>query len=321
MSLRDLFREVGIPFTTEGKNCKPGWLNTRCPHCGDTSNHLGVNIESGACHCWRCGGHDTVRTLCRLLHISRQEVQVLLKRHGKSRSRRTNQAQEPEVAISPRDRQTSITFPSDTSQDLYALHIKYLEKRGFDVDELISEWQIHGTGPCAYVESEDKLIDYRYRILIPIFWGGQIVSYQTRDVTSKTSMRYLACPRSKEVIHHKHILYRHPSIWENKGWGICVEGITDVWKLGRNAFATFGVQYTQEQVRAMTSCFSRVFILYDGERVAQMQARKLLGDLAFAGVHVTKLQPNKLKQFGVNDPGELNLEQAEELNAQIERMI
>jgi hypothetical protein len=114
-------------------------------------------------------------------------------------------------------------------------HRKYLEKRGFDPDEIIQTWNIVGTGPVSLL---DKL-NYSHRIVIPIIWDGHEVSFTTRDITDKSEFRYITCPMERELIHHKHILYGKQSKWGETG--ICVEGPTDVWRMRENSFCTFGI--------------------------------------------------------------------------------
>src|SRR5690606_34062072 len=130
-------------------------------------------------------------------------------------------------------RKKKFRFPSDIGP-LQTPHKKYLIKRNFDPDELVSLWGIQSTSPFSSLSIENGKIQYKYRILIPILWEGRPVTFQARDYTGKQSIKYLACPEEREIIHHKHILYGHPSLWENRR-GVLVEGVFDVWRLGINA--------------------------------------------------------------------------------------
>jgi hypothetical protein len=152
-------------------------------------------------------------------------------------------------------------------------HREYLEGRGFDPDAVEREWGVLGTGPASYLDG----IDYRFRLLIPVRWGGAEVSFQTRDVTGRSDRKYLACPAGREVKHHKHVLYGRQECWGETG--IIVEGVTDVWRLGPRACGTFGIGYAAEQVLAIAKNFRRVAIVFDAERQAQAQARRLAAQL------------------------------------------
>jgi hypothetical protein len=186
-------------------------------------------------------------------------------------------------------------------------HRKYLEKRGFDPDWLTDEYKIMGTGPAAKLGN----IDFRFRILTPIYWEGKLVSFQTRDVTGKSGLKYITCPRKREIIHHKHIIYSCPTqlFWE---WGIAVEGKFDVWRFGHPAFATFGIEYTREQVRVIAGLFKMVFTAFDPDPQAQRKAEELRGELRFRGVecHNIKLPV---------DPGDLPQDEADYIVKQLMR--
>lgn len=196
-------------------------------------------------------------------------------------------------------------FPSEITE-LQSQHKKYLRNRGFRPNELVQNWNIKGTSPTSRLDG----IDYKYRILIPIPWEGKDVTFQARDYTGKQSIKYLACPEEREAIHHKHILYGHPSLWEKRR-GILVEGVFDVWRLRLSACCTFGTGYTDEQVRVMVQLFDELYILFDPEPIAQKRAMGLQQELAFWGVKAHLLTDY---ETGIlTDPGDMTQEQADTL--------
>jgi DNA primase len=134
------------------------------------------------------------------------------------------------------------------------------------------------------------------------------VSFQSRDYTGKNDMRYLACPMKIEQVHHKHILYRKKGAHNEVG--ICVEGITDVWRFVDNAFATFGIAYTPAQVRVISKLYKRVVTLFDPEPQAQSQAIKLGAELTFRGVEVENISL-------ATDPAEMSQADADYLKKQL----
>ena len=157
-----------------------------------------------------------------------------------------------------------------------------------------------------------KIINFKQRLVIPIYWNGRIVSFQTRDITDRSGVKYIACPKYREIIHHKHILYVNPINWEimKGGRGVVVEGVTDVWKLGDFSIATFGIKYKMEQVRILAKHLKEIVIIYDFENQAQQQADVLIKQLEFRGVQVAK---EKIE----NDPGSLSYDDAKHLMKQI----
>lgn len=290
MNAEKLFRNYGIIYVTEGhKHAREGWVNCACPFCtGNPGFHLGWNTEDEYFYCWRCGWHPPARTISALLKIPESEAFVLLQQYG------VNKTKIKKVKIS-----VPFKTPSGLTE-LSTMHRKYLEKRNFDPDKITNLWKIQGTGPVSKLDK----IDYRFRIFIPYFWNGEMVTFDTRDITNKQTARYKACPETVEKIHRKSILYGNQEHWGEVG--ICVEGATDVWRLGTNACAVSGIQFTREQVRVLSQTFKHIVIIFDEEPQAQAQAKKLVAELRFRGVFAENV---KIK----GDPASLSQNEADNL--------
>lgn len=54
--------------------------------------------------------------------------------------------------------------------------------------------------------------------------------------------------------------------------------------MAQKHFATLGIQFTLEQVPKISNIFKKVAVIYDNDREAQNQARKLASELKFRGV-------------------------------------
>lgn len=270
MRLPELLDAVNVHWQTEGhKHCRPGWLNTACPFCtGNPGLHLGWNLEKEFFRCWRCGFHPTIETLSRLSGRSRSQIIELVREYGgRSKIKFRKETRVP--------RTKAFKFPTGTGP-LKKQHIDYLEKRGFDAGRLVSEWGLLSTGPISVLDK----IDYKNRIVIPIDWDGRTVSFQGRSI-GKAEPRYKACPQDRELIQHQTILYGRQAMWGKTG--ICVEGVTDVWRLGPNAaFAVFGIEFSLSQIRQIATSFDRVIVLFDDDPQAQVQAKKLAAALRFS---------------------------------------
>jgi hypothetical protein len=294
MDVIQLYNDYGIPYQTEGhKHCRPGWVNTECPFCiGNPGLHLGATLDGKVFYCWRCGIHFPDESISKLLKINLQEARKLIYEYA-------GISFVPTKPITRKIRAKAFKLPSNTDT-LTASHEQYLIKRKFNPSVLKEEWNLSSTGPVSLLDS----IDYGHRIIIPIYWEDKQVTFQTRDVTNRHPLKYMACPKDRELIHHKHILYRHPN--EKRDVGICVEGVTDVWRLGRIAFATFGIEYTRQQLRLIASLFKTVFVCFDDESQAQIQAKELVYDLRFRGVKAHQITI-------VGDPGNLPQKEADRL--------
>lgn len=279
MSIVNMYQQFGVETADVGhKKYRPGWINIDCPFCSNGSGkfHLGFNLNGNYFYCWQCGSHRIEAVLTKLFKASDTHVEELISTYRlKQRSRATDAANAAAVIKIGRKR---FKLPSETGE-LRQPHIKYLVRRGFDPVYLSEVWGVMGTSPFSTLDK----ISYKYRILLPILWNGKPASFQARDYTNKQTLKYLACPMEREVAHHKHILYGHPSLWKARK-GILVEGAFDVWRFKEKACGTMGIGYTPEQVRLLGSMFTKLVIMFDPEPVAQQRAKKLQAELSFRGV-------------------------------------
>lgn len=265
MDIQKLYNDFNIPYATAGRrNVSGGWIGVDCPFCaGAPDNHLGYNLDGQYYSCWRCGPHSTKETLIKLLNVNEKTALSLINKYGGSsgivRIKRT-------VNTKP------FSLPTGCGS-LRRSHEQYLQSRNFDPKRLEHDWGLFGTGPISQLDGSD----YRFRIIAPIRWDENIVSFQGRDITDKHKAKYKACPGNREKIPHKHVLYGNQERWCDTG--VIVEGITDVWRLGPASCATFGIKFTPFQVRAIGTSFTRSFIIFDDEPQAQIQARKLKREL------------------------------------------
>lgn len=305
MSLENLYIDYNISIAPQGhKHNRDGWINTKCPHCAGQSSdgyHLGYNLRGNYFSCYHCGGVGVEYTISALLTISKSQAIDLLNRYDVKRGGFfSRKDQSKTVNIYP------FKFPNGTTH-LNSVHKKYLKSRGFNPDLLEKKYGLMATGPLSYLsDGEKKKIDYRFRIVVPIFWNKKVVSFQTRDYTEKTTLRYIACPKKREIIHHQHILYGKKLPYAPPKRGIIVEGVTDVWRFLGFAFATFGISYTTKQLNIIRKLFDEVDIIYDPEKQAQDQARKLQIDLMTRGVKANNICLEK-------DPGDLSHSEAGKL--------
>jgi hypothetical protein len=302
MNIIQLFQDFNVPYYTEGyKYCRPGWINVECPWCsGNPGPHLGFNLETSHCNCWRCGWHPLFPTIAKIFAINENKAKEILNQYGGVTFKQID-ANLTKIRLKP------YRLPSNT-EPMQKNHKQYLEKRGFDPERLEHEWKLLGTAPISTLDH----INYRFRIIIPFIWNDHQISFDSRDITGYAINKYQACPKDRELIPHKQLLYGKQECWSDIG--ICVEGYTKVWRLGVNSFATCGINYTQEQVKLMTKTFKRIAVIFDTsplkniekkesefnkktfiksiqsskETQAEIQANKLVSDLRFRGVDAFK---------------------------------
>lgn len=284
---QQFLNDYSIPYSTEGKNIGKEWIGIKCPFCDDSSWHGGFNITKGYYNCWLCGYHKLINVIISLTGESFKTAQNIIRKHSNTISISITTQQET--------KKKELILPTG-SGTLFFTHKEYLLKRGFDPDYLEKEWGLQGTGFIG---------DYKFRIIAPIYYKHKLVSYQGRDITGKASLRYKACRKEDEIIHHKHILYGIDKVPGDRV--VVVEGITDVWRLGPGAVATFGIEYTTEQLLLIAKQFKTVFILFDNDFNAKKQAFNMSVYLSGFSLNIEILEINK------EDPASLTEQEAKEI--------
>lgn len=258
-----LAQDFRIPYLVSGHHhCHEGWVQVHCPFCagGSSGWHLGFCIESGGCHCWRCGPLSPSKVLRALLPT--EDLRGLFTRYE---SRGAHHAVTREVVHS-----TQLRYPPNTDV-LAPAHRRYLLDRNFDPDELASTWGLRGTG----FEGNE----WAWRIIIPILnREGVTVSYTGRAISDKKDPRYLTLENEKSLEDPRSLLYGEQYATEAI---LIVEGPSDVWRLGPGAVATLGSSWTEEQAARIRRYKTR-FIMFDNEIPAQRLAQRLAGAVASA---------------------------------------
>jgi hypothetical protein len=283
----------GISFITEGAEVTPGWIGINCLWCSDSTNHLGIHLASNSTSCWRCGRHSItslVRTLENNCSFS-EALEIMEKYENISR---LNNLYQPKNS-----HPQSVTIPKTFTKLIWQSAIpnmvnQFLVQRGFNPEIIIRNKELYYGG---------FLGDYKFRLVIPITYHKQIVSYTGKDLTGKSSISYRNLEDEKSSIAPKRTLLGFDEVPPG-GNVVVVEGPMDQWKMGPGSVATLGTAWTMEQVSKLRELNpNKVFILYDTEEDAQKSAKRLCSQIWFCECEVLQLN-------GINDPGDLTLEQA-----------
>lgn len=298
MNIIQLYKDFNVPFATEGhKHCREGWVNTTCPFCtGNPGMHLGYNMADNYYVCWRCGWKATNKAIALLIHVSEKEAKEIARKYGGKSHVKS--------AVTVRVGQKKFRLPPSTAP-MNDRHKRYLTKRKFDPEVIEKIWDVQGTGPISLMDG----ISFSHRLVIPIYWENRIVSFQTRDITAKHSLRYITCPEQREIVKHKHIFYQAIPTKDSDAC-ICVEGVTDAWRFGYGAIATFGIKYTKYQVREISKRFKKVFVVFDDDPQAIKQSEKLTAELILRGVDAYSIKIQ-------GDPGDMSQSDADTLKKEL----
>lgn len=284
--------KYSIPYYTEGKNVRAGYVNIRCPSCNDHSNHGGFSLLKPYYKCWRCGSHRIDNIISDLLKIPVRDAKKIYNQFISSE----------ELAfqhIKKINKQTAekvdYNFPelTDTAK-------KYLYDRGF-TDEHIQKYDLRFGGYSG---------KFAYRIIIPFYYNDVLISYQGRAINSKMTPKYDTLDVSDSVMNIKHILFNLDNCKQDDV--ILVEGVMDCMKIGDNCAATCGIELSITQQMLIADRFKRVYFLFDNEPLAQKRAEDYGKMLAVHGLEVELLCLENHK-----DPGELTSEEIVELRETI----
>ena len=251
-----LAQEQGLKIARPGeRHYREGWVCLKCPFCsGKAGNHLGFNPRANVFTCFRCGRHGKYETVGLLLNVDKGKAYDLCKKYALNvwEQERLENDKRKNKSFTPKKGKDKFLLPgTDTPM---RMHTEYLENRSFDTLDLISVWGIKFT---------HRVGEYAYRVVIPITYKNRVVSFTTRDVTNQAQDRYLACPPSEALRHHKDCVYG----LDQSTYKTCivVEGPFDVWRIGVGAVCTFGTGYTHTQAKLIASRFEKSYILFDPE--------------------------------------------------------
>jgi len=194
-----------------------------------------------------------------------------------------------------------IIFPKGLEDSIPSLHKSYIKKRRFDPDEVIKKYQLK-----AYYHLGKE---WAYRIVIPIFMNGEIVSFIARDVTNKQIPKYKNLSNEQSVVNVKNCLYGIDSI-KKGGKAILVEGIFDQWRVGDGSCAFLGVEYTNQQLFLLYEKeLKEVYVMFDADAIKK--AHKLGHILS---TFVPKVEVIELDK---GDPSDMTDEEINKLRKEI----
>ena len=280
----------GILYAHEGNHhCREGWVQVKtCPFCGSNNYHLGYNTDDNYFSCYRCGWHS-VRDVCKELGIVLSRLQFA---NSESLEKKNNKDNIIDV-------NKTCTLPTG-SGPIQERHKNYLKNINFDPEYIANEWGILGSGNLGF---------FKFRIIIPVYINTRLITFTARDITNLSDKRYINCKNEESILPIKHTIYgSDKAIFDSV---LVVEGPTDVWRYGPGAVATFGIQYSQEQIELLKK-YKRVVIAYDREKQAQIQAIKLAKQLVYSCQSVEVITPP------ANDVGEMKIEDIKKLHKFVE---
>jgi len=260
--ITSLLSKHNIPFWLHGNNVSIGSINVQCPYCGDHSNHMGIFYADLMCSCWRCTRSAPFFVLfSRLTGLSLDESEKTVEEKEVDFSETTTdqikQIFDNTVEFST-DEEVEVVLPEGCikiEKDDYFGHFKaYLDRRHISIQTVIEY-------DCYIC----KMGDFCNRMIIPVYFGGKLVSYQGADITGRDKVKYktaIGCINN--------YLYNYDSVEDTM---FITEGILDSWRVGDCAVASFGTHLTDRQkTLILKKKLTTLMFLWDGD--AHWKAKK-----------------------------------------------
>jgi DNA primase len=249
ISAVDFLEDRGVDYMTAGnKNISAGWIGLSCPWCGDHSTHLGISLETNLVSCFRCGKKGSV------IHLI-QQIDSCSMSKAESTALKFVSTDFSHLIKKERKHAETTLYPTGTGDTFLPIHDNFLARRRYDRKFIQQRYDILAVGPTCD--------DWKFRIIIPIFLDGELVSYVGRDCTDKADIKYKNVPAERCTRQVKDCVYGIDTLKQG-GVGIIVEGVFDAWRLGKYALPTFGTQYTTNQLALVArKKLSKLYVCFD----------------------------------------------------------
>jgi hypothetical protein len=288
----DYLVDNGIPHQTSGKNIGIGWTGVQCPRCGDTRGHCGIAPTGYSYSCLKCGAKGSMQNLI-------QSLSLVGWKTAKELFEKYNDVLYFNEFASINRSVADVELPKNATARLPELHTEYLVDREFDpgyIKRMFNVQAVYKTG------------EWKYRLIIPVYMRGKLVTFVGRDVTGQSDTKYKNLRGDLSIMTTKETVYNIDNIHEE---AIICEGPTDVWRFGYNAVSLFGLIYTPQQVLILGNRLKRAIICFDNEPKAQEIAEELAEELSWQGVQV------EIALIDAADPGELSKAEADEIKNEL----
>lgn len=298
MNFEKLFSDYNVPYSLK---VNKGWVNVNCPFCDSktTSFNLGFNPAGNYYHCWKTPHSYPIKeVLSILLNIPETSLDsILIDYQGVG-----------EYLPEPKKiKRKKIELPTDT---FISAERKYLKSRGFSPKYLNKKYGIVGGGIYG---------DWKFRIIIPVYFNGQLMSWTGRSILDKKKLQELKIPRYKNLSIEKSVMNIKDLFFNLDNCRgkevVLTEGAFDVLRFDGNAICSLGTELTESQVSLISERFEKVYILFDNEPEAQLKARKFGLRIASMGVEVEVV--DIFGDFGKNDMGDCTIEEINKIKSEL----
>jgi len=190
----------------------------------------------------------------------------------------------------------------------------YVTKRRFCPYELTDLWGVHYCLDAPDDGSRDAFIPgtnwharlVRERLIIPVYRLGKLVGWQARTLKEGDKIKYYTMPGMKK----QHLIYNGDRA-RTFDFGVVVEGVTDVWRVGLRGGGTLGkdISYQQRQLIMQYWGNGSLCLMLDPDALADMDRVNKMINLRTG----FKWGAFALKLPGNQDPADFSNEQLWEM--------
>ena len=223
LNVTAILDQLNIPYITQGKNVSKNHVGIPCCFCNnsgdpDPSNHLGINLETGAWNCWRNPSHkgrDLASLIAYLGHMKKADAQRLIGLTPSLLSGTFLESVTEKLNPRTKDNTTSPRLPANfmrfigNGDDVNLLEHRasnYLLKRGFPLKthvELSDRYNLRFCYSGAYKDS----------IIFPIYESEVLLTWVSRSFYD-TGSRYNNLPQEKSIQSVPNTLWNWDNICE-----------------------------------------------------------------------------------------------------------
>lgn len=199
----------GIFYATSGRNVAAGAVAVRCPYCGadDPSQHMVIRLNGKGWWCWRNRQHrggNAARLVSALLNISYQQAaeitgeRIFVPDNFMSRVSELIKPEAPKVM-----KRKPLSLPPEFKpfKDLPSARpfANYLmsPQRGFTRQQIFEQMT-----PLYDLHYAMRGPD-RYRVILPVIFEGEVVSWTARAINPHERLRYRTLSADPEKAAHE----------------------------------------------------------------------------------------------------------------------
>lgn len=231
-----------VHYVEKGPNVAKGNVNIKCPWCGeaDSSQHLGINLNTGMWGCWRNKQHrgrKLSRLLTKLLGISLSEARRIA---GEGKSAAVESSDFGKALHSLSGASTSLTA-RDLEDSQLSLPKSFAKLTGRTRGQrLATDYLVNDRGfPKSRLIAFARRYDLRYtlsgdfaeRIIVPVYEDGNLMTYLGRSVYPTAPLRYRALSKDDSIKQVKDCVYNFDHANCEGRILYIVEGAFDVFKI------------------------------------------------------------------------------------------